>query len=61
MSPKINEMTKSTINMTNNTFAIPAEATAIPENPSAAAIIATIKKITAHVNIMTPLKTVTLI
>lgn len=37
--------------MTNNTFPIPAEATATPENPKAAEIIAMTKKITAHVNI----------
>jgi hypothetical protein len=44
-------MTKRTKKITNKIFAIPADAVAIPEKPSAAAIIATTRKITAHVNI----------
>lgn len=38
----------------NKAFAIPAEAAAIPPNPSTAAISAIIKKVTAQPNIVSP-------
>ena len=48
--PIINSTTKITINIKNKTFAIPPAAEAIPPNPKAAAIKATIKKTNAHPN-----------
>ena len=51
MIPKIRDMTKSIKKTTNNVFTMPADAAATPENPSAAAIIATTRKMTDQVNI----------
>ena len=50
--PRINEIRNSTIKIKNNTFAIPAAPTAIPPNPNKPAIIATIKNIIVHRNII---------
>jgi hypothetical protein len=47
-------MTHITRNRKNKTFAIPAEAAAIPPNPNTAATSAIIKKVTAQPNIFSP-------
>jgi hypothetical protein len=48
------KITHITRNMKNKIFAIPAEAAAIPPNPSTAAISAIIKNVTAQPNIFSP-------
>ena len=52
LDPNIKKITHIIRNRKNKTFAIPAEATAIPPNPNAAAINATNRKITAQPNIL---------
>ena len=52
--PKIKEITNSTRNITNRSFAMPAEAAAIPPNPKTAATSAIIRNITAQPNISSP-------
>jgi hypothetical protein len=52
--PKTKEITNSTRNITNKSFAMPADAAAIPPNPKIAATSAMIKNITAHPNIPSP-------
>jgi len=49
--PKIKEITNSTRNITNRSFAMPADAAAIPPNPKSAATSAMIRNTTAHPNI----------
>jgi hypothetical protein len=48
--PKIKKITHITRNIKNKIFAIPADAAAIPPNPSTAAISAIIRKVTAQPN-----------
>ena len=50
--PRISDIINSTINIKNNTLAMPAALEAIPPNPNIAAIIATTKKITVQRNII---------
>jgi hypothetical protein len=52
--PKIKEITNSTRNIKNRSFAIPADAAAIPPNPKTAATSAMIRNTTAHPNISSP-------
>ena len=52
--PKIKEITNSTRNIKNRSFAMPADAAAIPPNPKTAATSAMIRKTTAHPNISSP-------
>ena len=52
--PKIKEITNSTRKMKNRSFAMPADAAAMPPNPKIAATSAMIRKTTAHPNIRTP-------
>ena len=52
--PKIKEITNSTRNIKNSSFAMPADAAAIPPNPKTAATSAMIRKTTAHPNIPSP-------
>src|SRR6476620_9097706 len=52
--PKIKEITNSTRNIKNRSFAMPADAAAIPTNPKTAATSAMIKNTTAHPNISSP-------
>jgi hypothetical protein len=52
--PKIKEITNSTRNITNRSFAMPADAAAIPPNPKMAATSAMIRNTTAHPNIRSP-------
>lgn len=47
----MNETINNTIKITNNTFAIPARADAIPKNPKTAATRANKKNIIVHPNI----------
>ena len=54
LHPKMKKITHITRNMKNKTFAIPAEAAAIPPNPSTAATSAIIKNVTAQPNIVSP-------
>ncbi len=54
LQPKTKKSTHITRNIKNKTFAIPAEATAIPPNPNTAAISAIIKNVTAQPNIFSP-------
>ena len=54
--PKIKEITNSTRNIKNRSFAMPADAAAIPPNPKTAATSAMIRKTTAHPNISSPPK-----
>ena len=49
--PKTKEITNSTRNITNRSFAMPADAAAIPPNPKSAATSAMIRNTTAHPNI----------
>jgi hypothetical protein len=49
--PKIKEITNSTRKMKNRSFAMPADAAAMPPNPKIAATSAMIRKTTAHPNI----------
>jgi hypothetical protein len=48
------KITHITRNRKNKTFAIPAEAAAMPPNPNTAATSAIIKKVTAQPNIVSP-------
>jgi hypothetical protein len=48
------KITHITRNTKNKSFAIPAEAAAIPPNPRTAAINAIIKKVTAQPNMVSP-------
>jgi hypothetical protein len=50
--PKTKLIRKMTRKMKNRIFAIPVAAPAIPANPNTPAIIAMIKKINAHCNMM---------
>jgi hypothetical protein len=52
--PKIKKIMHITRNRKNKTFAIPADAAAMPPNPSTAAINAIIKNVTAQPNITSP-------
>ena len=52
--PKIKEITKSTRNIKNRSFAMPADAAAMPPNPKSAATRAMIRNTTAHPNIPSP-------
>jgi len=52
--PKTKEITNSTRNIKNRSFAMPADATAIPPNPKTAATSAMIRKTTAQLNISSP-------
>src|SRR6266545_5563666 len=52
--PKIKEITNSTRNIKNRSFAMPADAAAIPPNPKTAATSAMIRKTTAQPNISSP-------
>jgi hypothetical protein len=52
--PKIKKIMHITRNRKNKTFAIPADATAMPPNPSTAAANAIIRKVTAQPNMMSP-------
>ena len=52
--PKIKEITNSTRNIMNRSFAMPADAAAIPPNPKTAATSAIIRNITAQPNIPSP-------
>ena len=52
--PKIKETTNSTRNIKNRSFAMPADAAAIPPNPKTAATSAMIRKTTAQPNISSP-------
>jgi hypothetical protein len=52
--PKIKEITNSTRNIKNRSFAIPADAAAIPPNPKTAATSAIIRNTTAQPNISSP-------
>jgi hypothetical protein len=52
--PKIKEIMNSTRNITNRSFAMPADAAAIPPNPKIAATSAMIRNITAQPNISSP-------
>jgi hypothetical protein len=54
LQPKTKKITHITRNMKNKIFAIPAEAAAIPPNPSTAAIKAIIRNVTAQPNIFSP-------
>jgi hypothetical protein len=54
LQPKIKKITHITRNRKNKTFAIPADAAAMPPNPNTAAISAIIKKVTAQPNIVSP-------
>lgn len=54
LHPKMKKMTHITRNMTNKSFAIPADAAAMPPNPSTAAMSAIIRKVTAQPNIVSP-------
>jgi hypothetical protein len=52
--PKIKKITHITRNTKNKSFAIPAEAAAMPPNPNSAAINAIIRKVIAQPNIVPP-------
>jgi hypothetical protein len=52
--PKIKKITHITRNTKNKSFAIPAEAAAMPPNPNTAAISAIIRKVIAQPNIVSP-------
>ena len=52
--PKIKEITNRTRNITNRSFAMPADAAAIPPNPKTAATSAIIRNNTAQPNISSP-------
>src|SRR5260370_11817024 len=54
LHPKQKKITHITRNRKNKNFAIPADAAAIPPNPSSAAISAIIRKVTAQPNIVSP-------
>jgi hypothetical protein len=54
LQPKKKKITHITRNKTNKNLAIPADAAAIPPNPSSAAISAIIRKVTAQPNIISP-------
>jgi hypothetical protein len=50
LQPKIKKSTHITRNIKNKTFAIPADAAAIPPNPNTAATSAIIRKVIAQPN-----------
>lgn len=52
--PAISDITNNIKKIKNKTFAIEAAPAAMPPNPNIAAIKATIKNITTHLNIMIP-------
>jgi hypothetical protein len=52
--PKIKEIINSIRNIKNRSFAMPADAAAMPPNPKIAATIAIIKNTTAQPNICSP-------
>jgi hypothetical protein len=52
--PKIKKIMHITRNRKNKTFAIPADAAAMPPNPSTAATNAIIRNVTAQPNMMSP-------
>jgi hypothetical protein len=52
MRPMIKKMTNITKKMKKRNFAIPAAATAIPVNPKSAAMIDTMKKMIAHLSMI---------
>jgi hypothetical protein len=54
LQPKKKKIMHITRNRTNKNLAIPADAAAIPPNPSSAAISAIIRKVTAQPNIVSP-------
>lgn len=54
LQPKMKKITHITRNRKNKTFAIPADAAAMPPNPNTAATSAIIKKVTAQPNIVSP-------
>jgi hypothetical protein len=54
LQPKKKKITHITRNRKNKNLAIPADAAAIPPNPSSAAISAIIRKVTAQPNIVLP-------
>jgi hypothetical protein len=54
LQPKMKKIMHITRNRKNKSFAIPAEAAAIPPNPRTAAINAIIKKVTAQPNMVSP-------
>jgi hypothetical protein len=54
LQPKIKKIMHITRNRKNKTFAIPADAAAMPPNPNTAATSAIIKKVTAQPNIVSP-------
>ncbi len=54
LQPKKKKITHITRNRKNKNLAIPADAAAIPPNPSSAAISAIIRKVTAQPNIVSP-------
>jgi hypothetical protein len=54
LHPKIKEITNRTRNIKNRSFAMPADAAAIPPNPKTAATSAMIRKTTAQPNISSP-------
>ena len=54
LQPKKKKITHITRNRKNKSLAIPADAAAIPPNPSSAAISAIIRKVTAQPNMVSP-------
>src|SRR5437667_7730504 len=54
LRPNKKKTTHITRNRKNKNFAIPADAAAIPPNPSTAAISAIIRKVTAQLNTISP-------
>src|SRR6267143_4604934 len=54
LQPKTKKITHITRNRKNKNLAIPADAAAIPPNPSTAAISAIIRNVTAQPNIVSP-------
>jgi len=54
LQPKKKKITHITRNRKNKNLAIPADAAAIPPNPSSAAISTIIRKVTAQPNIVSP-------
>jgi hypothetical protein len=54
LQPKIKKIMHITRNRKNKTFAIPADAAAMPPNPSTAAINAIIRNVTAQPKMMSP-------
>ena len=54
--PRISEIRNSTMKIKNNTFAIPAAPAAMPPKPNIPAMIATIRNMIVHRNILLSLK-----